>query len=159
MTSIEVAKPELKQFIGGAWNGPKAAPRSRIADPFTGELVAHVAAGTRADAEAAIDAAAAASPAWARRAGRAAADLPGGGRRPRVPAGRGRRRWLARETGATSGSACSRCGFVPGLLRQAAALAYAPLGQVIPPTTRHARDGAPRGRSAWSARSRPGTPR
>ncbi len=40
--------------------------------------------------------------------------------------------WLARETGCTFGFGMFQMGFVPGLLRQAAALAYAPLGQVIP---------------------------
>ncbi len=40
--------------------------------------------------------------------------------------------WLARETGCTFGFGMFQMGFVPGLFRQAAALAYAPLGQVIP---------------------------
>ena len=40
--------------------------------------------------------------------------------------------WLARETGCTFGFGMFQMGFVPGLLRQSAALPYAPLGQVIP---------------------------
>jgi acyl-CoA reductase-like NAD-dependent aldehyde dehydrogenase len=40
--------------------------------------------------------------------------------------------WLARETGATFGFAMFQMHFVPGLFRQTAALAYAPIGQVIP---------------------------
>jgi len=36
---------------------------------------------------------------------------------------------LARETGATFGFGMFQMHFVPGLLRQAAALAYAPLGE------------------------------
>ena len=40
--------------------------------------------------------------------------------------------WLARETGCTFGFGMFQMGFVPGLFRQAAALAYAPLGTVIP---------------------------
>src|SRR5581483_11781420 len=39
---------------------------------------------------------------------------------------------LARETGCTFGFGMFQMGFVPGLLRQAAAAAYAPVGQVIP---------------------------
>ena len=39
---------------------------------------------------------------------------------------------LARETGASFGFGMFQMGFVPGLLRQAAALAYAPAGQIIP---------------------------
>ncbi len=42
---------------------------------------------------------------------------------------------LARETGCTFGFAMFQTHFVPGLLRQAAALAYAPLGEVIPSDT------------------------
>ncbi len=40
--------------------------------------------------------------------------------------------WLTRETGSTFGFAMFQLHFVPGLLRQAAALAYAPIGEVIP---------------------------
>jgi acyl-CoA reductase-like NAD-dependent aldehyde dehydrogenase len=43
--------------------------------------------------------------------------------------------WLARETGCTFGFGMFQMHFVPGLLRQAAALAYAPLGEVIPSDT------------------------
>ena len=39
---------------------------------------------------------------------------------------------LARETGATFGFGMFQMHFVPGLFRQAAALAYAPVGEVIP---------------------------
>jgi acyl-CoA reductase-like NAD-dependent aldehyde dehydrogenase len=43
--------------------------------------------------------------------------------------------WLIRETGAAFGFSMFQLHFVPGLFRQAAALAYAPLGQVIPSDT------------------------
>jgi acyl-CoA reductase-like NAD-dependent aldehyde dehydrogenase len=39
---------------------------------------------------------------------------------------------LARETGCTFGFGMFQLGFVPGLLRQAAGMAYAPIGEVIP---------------------------
>jgi acyl-CoA reductase-like NAD-dependent aldehyde dehydrogenase len=42
---------------------------------------------------------------------------------------------LARETGSTFGFGMFQMHFVPGLFRQAAALAYAPLGEVIPSDT------------------------
>ena len=42
---------------------------------------------------------------------------------------------LARETGSTFGFGMFQSFFVPSLFRQAAALAYAPLGQVIPSDT------------------------
>ena len=40
--------------------------------------------------------------------------------------------WLARETGASFGFGMFQMGFVPGLFRQAAGAAYAPLGQILP---------------------------
>ena len=66
---------------------------------------------------------------------------------------------LARETGCTFGFGMFQMHFVPGLLRQAAALAYAPLGEVIPSDIRARSRWACGGRSASSARSRRGTRR
>ncbi len=127
-------------------------------DPFTGEVVARVPAGSREDARRAIEAAAAAFPAGRGTAGRAAADLPAAAdilerRRDEVVS------WLARETGCKFGFGMFQMGFVPGLFRQAAALAYAPLGEILPPTSRAPSRWACGGRSASSARSRRGTPR
>jgi acyl-CoA reductase-like NAD-dependent aldehyde dehydrogenase len=130
MTSVEAEVRELGHFIGGEWVSGGGAFED--ADPFTGDVVAHVAAGTREDAAAAVAAAAAAAPGWAQtvpaerqRVFLAAADLLEG-RRDEVVS------WLARETGCTFGFGMFQMGFVPGLFRQAAALAYAPLGTVIP---------------------------
>ena len=101
-------------------------------DPFTGDVVAEVPAGGAEEARRAVDAAAAAFPAWseslpAQRQGifLAAADVLEGRRDEVVDL-------LARETGCTFGFAMFQLQFVPGLLRQAAALAYAPIGTVIP---------------------------
>jgi acyl-CoA reductase-like NAD-dependent aldehyde dehydrogenase len=121
---------EYQHFIGGEW--VSAASTFEDRDPFTGEVVALAPAGTRADAARAIAAAADAFPAWSQS----------------VPAERQRIflkaadilesrlddvvSLLARETGATFGFGMFQMSFVPGLLRQAAALAYAPIGQVIP---------------------------
>jgi acyl-CoA reductase-like NAD-dependent aldehyde dehydrogenase len=130
VTSVDTGVRELSHFIGGEWvNG---GGTFEDADPFTGETVANVAAGGREDAAAAIASAAAAAPGWAATAPRerqriflAAADTLEA-RRDEVVS------WLARETGCTFGFGMFQMGFVPGLLRQSAALAYAPLGQVIP---------------------------
>jgi len=119
-----------KQFIGGEWVAGAATFEDR--DPYTGDVVAEVPAGTRDDARKAVEAAAAAFPAWSQsppverqRIFLAAADL---------LAGRGDEvvGLLARETGCTFGFAMFQLGFVQGLFRQAAAIAYAPIGQVIP---------------------------
>ena len=56
-------------------------------DPFTGDVVANVPAGTRRT-RSAVEAAAAAFPAWSQTPRRAAAHFPEGGRPARVTAGR-----------------------------------------------------------------------
>ncbi|MGH2816819.1 MAG: aldehyde dehydrogenase family protein, partial [Actinomycetota bacterium] len=94
--------------------------------------MAKVAAGTREDARRAVEVASAAFPAWSQtppaerqRIFLAAADILE--RRSDEVVG-----LLARETGCTYGFGMFQMGFVPGLLRQAAALAYSPLGQILP---------------------------
>jgi len=101
-------------------------------DPYTGDVIAHVPAGGAEEARQAVDAAAAAFPAWAEslpaeRQGifLKAADVLEGRRDEVIDL-------LARETGCTFGFAMFQIGFVTGLLRQAAAIGYAPLGTVIP---------------------------
>jgi acyl-CoA reductase-like NAD-dependent aldehyde dehydrogenase len=94
-----------------------------------------VPAGTREDAKRAIEAAAEAFPAWSQTPPaerqqiflRAADILES--RQEEVAA------WLTRETGSTFGFAMFQLHFVPGLLRQAAALPYMPMGEVIPSDT------------------------
>jgi len=101
-------------------------------DPFTGDVVAEVPAAGADEARRAVETAAAAFPAWAESppAQRQAIFLKAAdvleGRRDEVVD------LLARETGSTFGFAMFQMHFVPGLLRQAAALAYAPVGTVIP---------------------------
>ena len=124
-----------RHFIGGERPAPRAGRRSRLSIPLPGRR----------------------SP----RSPRAGARMPPGRSRPRParsPNGHGRRRpcgrgsssrpptcsrsrhdevvsLLARETGSTFGFGMFQMHFVPGLLRQAAALAYAPLGEIIPSDT------------------------
>jgi acyl-CoA reductase-like NAD-dependent aldehyde dehydrogenase len=121
---------EVKQFIGGEWIAAESTFEDR--DPFTGDVVALVPRGTREDARRAVDAAAAAFPAWAQtvpaerqRIFLKAADILES-RQDEVVS------LLARETGCSFGFGMFQMGFVPGLLRQSAAAAYAPLGQVLP---------------------------
>jgi acyl-CoA reductase-like NAD-dependent aldehyde dehydrogenase len=125
---------ELQQFIGGEWVDAGGALFDDL-DPYNGEIVGHVPAGTRDDAGRAVAAARAAFPAWSQTSPtvrqqiflRAADVLES--RRDEVVS------WLARETGCTFGFGMFQMHFVPGLLRQAAALAYAPLGEVLPSDT------------------------
>jgi acyl-CoA reductase-like NAD-dependent aldehyde dehydrogenase len=123
---------EYRHFIAGGWADAAGGATFEDLDPFSGEVVASVAAGTREDARRAVEAAAAAFPAWSQappaerqRIFLAAADILER-RRDEVVA------WLAKETGCTFGFGMFQMGFVPGLLRQAAGLAYAPIGQILP---------------------------
>jgi len=109
--------------------------RFETLEPFTGGPATRVPSGTREDARKAIVAAAAAFPAWSKtppaerqRIFLKAADVLES-RQDEVVA------LLARETGCTFGFGMFQLHFVPGLLRQAAALAYAPLGQILPSDT------------------------
>jgi acyl-CoA reductase-like NAD-dependent aldehyde dehydrogenase len=130
-----IATHEYQQFIGGAWTAAADGATYEDRDPFTGDVVATAAAGGPADAVAAIEAASAAfedwratPPAERQRIFLKAADLLEE-RRDEVVS------MLARETGSTFGFGMFQSFFVPGLFRQAAALSYAPLGQVIPSDT------------------------
>jgi acyl-CoA reductase-like NAD-dependent aldehyde dehydrogenase len=135
VTSVQTDIRELQQYVGGEWTGAAAGGTFDDLDPFTGDVVARVPAGKRADAHAAVEAAAAAFGAWSKtppaerqRIFLKAADLLES--RADDVAG-----WLIRETGAAFGFSMFQLHFVPNLFRQAAALAYAPLGEVIPSDT------------------------
>ena len=123
---------ELQQFIGGEWVDADGGATFDDLDPFTGDVVARVPAGGREDARRAIEAAAAAFPAWSQtppaerqRIFLKAADILES-RLDEVVS------LLARETGCRFGFGMFQMGFVPGLFRQAAALAYAPIGEILP---------------------------
>ena len=126
---------DTRLFVGGEFVEAEGGRTFENRDPFTGEVVSEVAAGSRADAKRAVEAAAAAFPEWSQtppavRQGifLKAADVLES-RRDEVVS------MLARETGCTFGFGMFQMHFVPGLFRQAAALAYAPLGEVIPSDT------------------------
>jgi acyl-CoA reductase-like NAD-dependent aldehyde dehydrogenase len=131
MATAEAVR-ESQQFIGGEWVDAAGGETFDVTDPFTGEGVVRVPAAARADAARAVAAAAAAFPAWSQtppaerqRIFLKAADV----LETRLEEVVG---LLARETGATFGFGMFQMHFVPGLFRQAAALAYAPVGEVIP---------------------------
>ena len=132
MSATEAAVRDFQQFLGGEWTPAADGATFDDYDPFTGDVVARVASGKREDARRAIESAAAAFPGWwkappaekqrvflkAAEVLESRAEDVGG--------------WLTRETGATFGFAMFQLHFVQGLFRQAAALAYAPIGEVIP---------------------------
>ena len=123
---------EAKQFIGGAWTDAADGATYEDRDPYNDEVVAIVPAGGADDARRAIDAASAALPGWAAStpAERQAIFL----KAADILERRGDEvvSMLARETGATFGFAMFQMHFVPGLFRQAAAVGYQPIGQILP---------------------------
>ena len=130
-----IATHEVKQLIGGAWVDAADGRTYDDTDPFTGETVLTAPAGGETDARAAIEAAAAAFEGWRatppaerQRIFLKAADLLDE-RRDEVVS------MLACETGATFGFGMFQSLFVSNLFRQTAALAYAPIGQIIPSDT------------------------
>ena len=66
MSKNDQAMPKTRttHFINGEWT-PVGGPSFPVTNPYNDEIVAHIAAGGRAEAEAAVAAAAAAFPAWA----------------------------------------------------------------------------------------------
>ena len=133
---------ETRLFVGGAFVDPEDGRNFENRDPYTDDVVSEVAAGSREDARRAIEAArrprprGAPPPAVRQGVFLKAADVLDS-RHDEVV------RLLARETGCTFGFGMFQMHFVPGLFRQAAALAYAPLGEVIPSDTGRVRDGHP----------------
>src|SRR5690242_8322131 len=130
--TTETATRDCRHFIGGEWVDSADGRRFDDTDPFTGDVVAQVAAGGREDARRAVEAAANAFPAWSKtppaerqRIFLKAADLLEARRDDVVE-------WLARETGCSFGFGMFQMGFVPGLFRQAAGAAYAPTGTILP---------------------------
>jgi acyl-CoA reductase-like NAD-dependent aldehyde dehydrogenase len=127
-----IATREYQQFIDGEWVDAADGAAFEDRDPYTGEVVATVAAGGGDDARRAIEAAEAGFAGWSasppserQRVFLKAADV----LESRLDEVVG---LLARETGCSFGFGMFQLGFVPGLFRQAAATAYSPIGQVIP---------------------------
>ena len=135
VATVETGAKECRLFIGGEWRDGAGGSTFDDLDPFTGQVIATVSSGGAADARGAIDAAAVAFEGWSQtppaerqRVFLKAADVLEA-RADEVGS------WLTRETGCTFGFAMFQLHFVPGLFRQAAALAYAPLGEIIPSDT------------------------
>ncbi len=135
MAAVETPVREARLFVGGEWMDAGGGNTFEDRDPFSGDVVAKVPAAARDDARRAVEAAAAAFPEWSQTPPEArqtiflkAADILEGRRDEIVGL-------LARETGSTFGFGMFQHHFVVGLLRQAASIPYAPLGQVLPTDT------------------------
>jgi len=135
MTVSAMEKTVRGLHIGGEWTDASDGKTFEDHDPFTADVVANVPAGTRDDARRAIEAASAAFPGWSQstpadrqRVFLKAADILES-RTEEISS------WLTRETGSTFGFAMFQLQFVAGLFRQAAALPYQPMGEIIPSDT------------------------
>jgi acyl-CoA reductase-like NAD-dependent aldehyde dehydrogenase len=130
VTTIETTERRL--HIGGEWVDAAGGGSFEDRDPFTGEVVATVPSAGREDARRAVEAAAAAFPAWSQTppAARQALFLKAAdvleSRSDEIV------ELLARETGSTFGFGMFQMGFTTGLLRQAANAGYLATGEVIP---------------------------
>ena len=127
-----IATREYQQFIGGDWVAAADGQTFEDRDPYTGDVVATIPSGGADDAGRAIEAADAAFASWSatppaerQRVFLKAADVLEARTEEIVEL-------LARETGCSFGFGMFQMHFVPGLFRQAAGIAYAPIGQVIP---------------------------
>src|SRR5271170_7682776 len=65
MSSTQVDVKEYGYFAGNHWRKAEGNQVFEVHEPYSGKLFARVAAGTRADGRAAVDAAALAFPGWA----------------------------------------------------------------------------------------------
>ncbi len=117
-------------FINGIWS-PAGGPTFAVTNPYNDEVVAHISAGGRAEAEAAVAAAAAAFPAWAamppgerQRLFLKAADITERRMHDIVPI-------MAAEGGATAFFAAFQIRLSVATMRQAASWGYLPYGDLI----------------------------
>ena len=131
-TSSQQTVRNLQLYISGEWSPATGKGTYEKMNPYTGGPASTVAAGKREDARRAIEAAAAAFPAWSstppavrRKLLLKAADVLDAHQA-------GIARITAEETGETFGWGMFNCIFASGLLREAAAQAYGLIGEVIP---------------------------
>ncbi len=123
---------DYKMYINGEWTGALDGETYPDLNPYTGDVFARVPAGKRADARRAAEAAGAAFPAWSRMlpAERQGLFLKAAG----ILESRGKEiiGLLAEETGCAFGFGAFQTSFTPGLLREAAAQAHQPVGEIVP---------------------------
>ncbi len=140
MAVTEHATQEWRQYIGGEWVAASTGATFEDRSPYTGEVIAQIAAGTREDTARAVAAAAAAFPAWAATAPQEKQRLLL--RTAEVVEARADdiRRILAEETGGGRTFSNFQLSWITKQLRQAAGWVYLPKGEVIPsdmPGTMH----------------------
>src|SRR5271169_730026 len=131
MNSTQADVKEYSYFAGNQWRKAEGNQFFEVHEPYSGKLFARVAAASRADARAAVDAAAKAFPAWAE-------STPAAKARLFLKASEivKRRRTeiaevLTRETGSTISFATFQQDLVAATLEQVAGWVFLPKGEVL----------------------------
>src|ERR1700743_2077278 len=131
MNSTQVDVKNYSYFAGNQWREAADKKFFEVHEPYSGKLFARVAAGSRADARAAVDAAAKAFPAWAEStlAERARLFLKASEivRRRRTEIAE----ILARESGSTISFSTFQMDLVAATLQQVAGWVFLPKGEVL----------------------------
>src|SRR5258707_360283 len=131
MTSTQIEVKDYRYFAGNQWRKAADDQFFEVHEPYSGQLFARVAACSRADAHAAVDAAAKAFPTWAEStpAERAGLFLKASEivRRRRSEIAE----VLARETGSTISFATFQQDLVAATLQQVAGWVFLPKGEVL----------------------------
>src|ERR1700726_2796528 len=131
MQSTEIDVKEFRYFAGNQWREAADKTFFEVHEPYSGQLFARVAAGSRADGRTAVDAAAKAFPAWAEStpAERARLFLKASEivRRRRTEIAE----ILARETGSTISFSTFQMDLVAATLQQVAGWVFLPKGEVL----------------------------
>jgi hypothetical protein len=156
MQSTQMEVKQYKYFAGNEWRNAADEHVFEVHEPYSGKLFARVAAGSRADARAAVDAAAKAFPSWAE-------TTPAEKARLFLKASEivKRRRTeiaevLARETGSTISFATFQQDLVAATLQQVAGWVYLPKGEVLETNAPGSHSIGVRVHLAWSPVSRHG---
>ena len=132
MTAIDAPRSQRHLFIGGEFIAPDGAVPVEVTEKATGRVLAHALEAGPGDVDAAVVAAVAAQPDWARRSAGQRAEV-----MRRAAAELERRRpifedWLVRETGSIRGKAADEVSFSIMELENAAFLALTASGDLIP---------------------------
>ncbi|HEX3736419.1 MAG TPA: aldehyde dehydrogenase family protein, partial [Solirubrobacterales bacterium] len=130
---MAIAQAERQDLlIGGNWTASSSGRSFDNVDPFTGAVVGSAAAATPEDAAGAVDAAAAAFPAWAATSPGERRELLSAAAALLEERGPELSETMTEETGSTFGWGMFNTHLAAGMLREAAAQTYALVGEVIP---------------------------
>jgi vanillin dehydrogenase len=130
MATVQTERQDL--LIGGSWTDGAAGRSFENHHPYTGELVGSAVAAGVEDANAAVAAAAAAFPEWSTTPPAVRRELLTEAARLLEERGPELSQTMTEETGSTFGWGMFNTHFAAGILREAAAQAYALVGEVIP---------------------------